>query len=591
MKNIPVEFRKKIYDDEANYIVHANIELADGTLLEDISNTKIWTGGFSYEEAVSQDDSFTALGGVVIGSATIILNNINDEFSIYDYTNATVTLSLSLELNSNHTETLQIGVYTVDDADYNGATIRLSLLDNMAQFDKPYSSSSIDYTSNPRLIEIVQDACTKCGVNLAASSSVFPHHNYTLSSVNAPDADSTTFREVLSYVATVAGCFVKCNPAGELELKWFDSDALERYAATIDGGIFNPWDTGDVADGGSFNPWNTGTVIDSGTFNDYDNIHYIWGLNSQTMSVDDVVITGLVASLKDDNGNIVKSDLVGTSGYVLELDENPFITSSNVNTILTWLGTELIGLRFRKLNITHRGDPSIEAGDVAIVIDRKQYLYPILVTRVSFSADGLQTVVCGAATPSRNSVTKYSSSTKSYVEARKLLNKEVSAIDQAMESLEQAIATSAGLYCTKQTDSTGTIYYLHDQQQLASSKIVWRMSDKVISVTTDYKGSNPSATVWTTGITADGSIVAQRISALGIAFDWAIGVGLTLGGSGNTSGRLRVLNASGTEIAVIDNNGINVSNGKFVVDTNGNVTAMSLAAYGSFICYENYTIS
>jgi len=761
MKTIPVEFRNKIYDDEAHYIVSSDFEFEDGTLLSGVTNNQIWTGGFSYEEAVSEDDSFTALGGVVIGSATLILNNIDDDFSMYDFANAKVTINLVLQLSESRTTNLAIGVYTVDEAEYNGATIRLTLLDNMAQFDRPYSSSSINYASSPTLLSIVQDACSKCGVALANSSLTFPHRTYQLSAANAPDKDSTTFREVLSYVATVAGCYVKCNPAGELELKWFDTTALDELHEGLDGGYFDggrsgvdrvrpylntttgmtllpnsnvddawfsieneiefewngvvsekifidsdsciyfgneeptdhghttirdiniftrngrsgniryqliakddwsaikiyfsgntrtssssttviqyeiflvsdgyvyinviqvpsissylgtssivengvstaftpavgvmyahrsdtgwlinnatSYQSGDTADGGSFNPWSVGDVIDSGTFADYEDIHFIWGLNSQTMSVDDVVITGVIANLKDEEGNITQSDLVGTSGYVLELDENPFITSSNVNTILNWLGTALIGLRFRKLNVTHRGDPSIEAGDVAVVIDRKQNMYPILVTRMTFSADGLQTVVCGASTPSRNSVTKYSSSTKSYVEARKLLNKETSAIDQAIESLEQAIATSAGLYCTRQTDSTGTIYYLHDQQQLASSKIVWRMSDKVISVTTDYKGSNPSATVWNTGITADGSIIAKRISALGIAFDWAIGTNIVLGGQNNTSGKLTIKNASGQTIGYWDNTGIHASAGSFegsIYSESGEIASFTIA--------------
>jgi phage-related protein len=83
-----------------------------------------------------------------------------------------------------------------------------------------------------------------------------------------------------------------------------------------------------------------------------------------------------------------------------------------------------------------------------------------------------------------------------------------------------------------------------------------------------------------------------------INFSYARGGTLKLGGLNNTNGVLQVQDASGTVIATINNNGltinkgsISLNGGRFAVNSNGDLTAMSLTAYGSLICYENYTIS
>ena len=76
MKNLSKEFRQALYNDERNYLAYADITLANNTVLN-LTNSEIWTGGFSYEESVSEDNSFTAVGSAIMGSATLIINNIN----------------------------------------------------------------------------------------------------------------------------------------------------------------------------------------------------------------------------------------------------------------------------------------------------------------------------------------------------------------------------------------------------------------------------------------------------------------------------------------------------------------------------------
>lgn len=585
MIKLSAAFRRALAENQRNYLVYADITLGDGAVLN-LINGQIWASGMTIDNAVSEDNTFTALGSAIIGSATLVINNIDEEYSAYDFINAKVVLYVGMQLTEGSTtrlEKIKKGVYTVDDSEYNGGTITLTLLDNMCQFDRPYSLSSLAYPA--KLINIINDACTKCGVALSASSASFPRKDTTVPT--RPSDDATTFREVIGWAAAVAGCFCRCNRNGELELAWFDQTALETWDADIDGGSFDsstPYATGAAVNGGTFSPWNVGDEAEGGDFDD-GGLQQVSGLYSQNICVDDIVITGVSATVKDETDSATDATrevLSGSAGYVVNISDNPFVTPANAQSIVNALALQLVGLKFRKCNVTHVNDPGIEAGDVGILIDRKGNKYPILITRTTFTAGGRQTTVCGAETPNRNSATRISWQTKNYVEARRLLNAEKTARSQALDDLSDRLDAKAGLYSTVETTSSGTIYYLHDKPLKADSSVVWKMTAEAWGVSTD------GGQTWNAGMTVDGTVIASILSTIGLDFDWGTGGTLTLGGNNNTNGLLRILNASGTEIVRGDNTGLTVTNGsisgttiKIGGENNG---------YGSIEVYNNYGV-
>ena len=559
MKNLSQSFKRQLFNNERNYIVYADITLADNTELS-LTNSEIWAGGFSFEECVSNDDSFDALGAAIVGSAEIVLDNTADAYSEYDFTDAKVVLHIGMNVpqldGTTVLEKIKIGVYTVNEPTYNGGTIRLGLLDNMILFDKPYDTS---LTYPATLDAIVRDACTKCGIVLGTLN--FPNKNVSIA--NKPESDSLTFRTVISWAAAVAGCFAKINPDGKLILSWFDYSSLEYAFNTLDGGTFNPWTGGDLYDGGTFNPWTGGEAYGNTEFLEDHPVCRISSIYSQTIATDDVVITGVRAIVKSEsNGDsqASKTYSTGTAGYIVELENNDFITEDTAQAIVDRLGTQLIGLRFRKLNVTCANDPSIEAGDVALVVDRKQNAYVALVTRSSFSVGASQTIVSGASTPQRNSVTQFTSASKTYVEMRKRIKQEQTARELAEQSIRQTITNANGLYLTQQPDAqdpTKTQYYLHNKTQLAESDIQIWFSDAGIMVTPNGTAQVPT---WY-GLTVNGDMLLNLLIATGINADWINTGSLSVGGQGNTDGSIKIYNASGTLIGEWNKNGIYVIDG------------------------------
>lgn len=517
MINVSTDFKRSVFNGNNNFLIRLSITLQDGTKLE-VENNNIMSNGLLVDDAVSDDDDFTALGSTIINACDVILYNNDNVYSDYEFKNARVVVYIGLNINGT-IEEFKRGVFTVDDAVYGDVTITLSLLDNTAQFDRPYSESSLVYPAT--LLDIVLDACSVCDVTFATNSLRFPHNTFNV--VAKPSGESTTFREVIGWAATIAGCFARCNTEGELEFKWFDVSALESAQDTAyDGGTFNPWTEGNVVDGGSFTDW-SGTTVDGGSFQVSNNVHYINALRSQTLGVDDTVITGIRISVEIDDPES-DEDIVqvtaGTDDYLIEIEDNKLITVENMSTVLNWLSTQLIGLRFRKCNIETLGNPIIEAGDVALIWDSKGVEHPILVTRATFSPTSLQEIVCGSAQVTRNSVTRFSNQTKSYVAMRKQLRQQRETYDAALADLSDRVANANGLYKTEVTQQDGsTITYYHSKPQLSDSDIQIIISSTGVTVTSNGTAEHPT---WY-GLEVDGNLIASIMNTIGINFDWGVG--------------------------------------------------------------------
>lgn len=559
MRNVTTKFKQLLSQNKRNYINSLNITLADNTQLN-VANDNIMDGGLDVDDAVSQDNEFTALGSTIVGSCNVILYDITEKYSDYDFLNAKVVVKTNL-YGADSSDLITFGTYTVDSATYSESSVNLTLLDNMCQFDREYASYNI-YTSSTTLFDIVTDACTKCGVLYDSSMTNFPNKDFVVP--QAPK-DDCTYREVIGWCATLAGCFARMTSDGKLKFDWFNVDAFATDEALgTDGGIFdsaNPYATGDNVNGGTFNPWNDPSSKDGGAFTDRNGIHYLASLSTQNIDVDDVVITGIQVTydVEEDNSTTQETALLGTDDYVVSITGNPFITESNYQSILNFLQPTLIGLTFRPCNITIPNNPTIEAGDVGYVWDTKGIQHRILITRATFSPSELQNVVCGAESPGKNSSGRLTSVTKAFAKSRRMLNDEKSIREQIVEDFQRQIANGSGLYFTRVATGSSEIIYGHDKPTLAESKVVLKVSTAGIAMTGDYTGDD-STTTWY-GQTFDGTWLANIISTMNLFFDYAHGGTIKLGGQGNGNGVLEVYNASNTRIGRWDNTGILIGKG------------------------------
>ena len=505
MINVSDAFKEELNNGNRVYLTYATITLTDGTRLT-ITNEQIWSSGVKIEESVSDSSSFS-IGSAIASKLTLTLNNGYGDFTDYIFDNASVNIQVGLEFPNGTIERVNKGYYIVTEATgQNTSLVTLECLDYMYKFNKPYSEVETVYPST--MGGIIRDICTHCGVTLTTTT--FPRYDFLIN--NRPNDEALSCLDVISYISQIACCFARMNNSGQLMITWYDTNdvvvpeklitkANGDYVTTKSGDYIVVLTTAsdeDIRDG-------SGIVT---------KIHRIQHTGSHTIQLDDVVITGVRVSIKRDDDTVTA--LAGSEGYILGVEENPFIQEGFEGTIADLIGERCIGMRFRPLSVTTLSDPTIEAGDRMYFISPiDNAVYISYITSNKFAISDWQEIKCDAETPARNSATKYGAATKSFVALRKMVQNEKTSRELALEELSTKVDNASGLYMTAEEQPDGSfIYYQHDKPTIAESSIIWKETAETRTVSTD------GGQTWNAGITADGDAIVRLLQAEGINADW-----------------------------------------------------------------------
>lgn len=551
MLNVSAKWQRAVMlDNDINVNCFADIFTASGEKIP-ISDSELWANGFEVNDSTSSNGTF-AIGALIAGKLKIKLNNIYEDYSKYDFDKANVTTYVSKSFSDGTTEKLKIGEYRVSETSYDGSLITLTCLDNINNFNREYDSN-LSYPTTA--YEVVRDACIECDVPFTMAR--FDNSDYVINEIPS-DNQKLTYGQVIAYILQLSGLWGKCGHDGELLIGWYDMSQFD--SRSYNGGTFNtkttPYSDGDSVDGGTFN-YSDGDNADGGTFAEARNYHNIYTQKDLNVATDDVVITGVKVTVtsKEDKTKDVNV-LAGKEGYVISISDNPFIPADKAQAVANYIFKKIGGMRFRPLDATLLSNPLIESGDVALVTDRKQNTYSCFISNRTFTIGSGTKISCDAENASRNSADKFSNETKAIVQARKVVQTQLSAYDKQMQLLTQLMSQSLGLFKTEQVQEDGSIIYImHNKADLNSSNIQWKMTANGLAVSNDY------GKTWKAGIDKDGNAIFNIMSAIGINFDWAHGGTLTLGGENNTNGKQYVKDANGKILITLDNKGITLADG------------------------------
>lgn len=546
MLNVSAKWQRAVMlDNDINVNCFADIVTASGEKIP-ISDSELWANGFEVNDSTSSNGTFT-IGALIAGKLKIKLNNINEDYSKYDFDKASVTAYVSKSFSDGTSEKLKIGEYRVSETSYDGSLITLTCLDNINNFNREYDSN-LSYPTTA--YEVVRDACIKCDVPFTMAR--FDNSDYVINEIPS-DNQKLTYGQVIAYILQLSGLWGKCGHDGELLIGWYDMSQFESQ--NYNGGTFStkttPYSDGDSVDGGTFK-YSDGDSADGGTFTEARNYHNIYTQKDLNVATDDVVITGVKVTVtsKEDKAKDVNA-LAGKEGYVVSISDNPFISAEKAQTVANYIFKKIGGMRFRPLDATLLSNPLIESGDVALVTDRKQNTYSCFISNRTFTVGSGTKISCDAENASRNSADKFSNETKAIVQARKVAQAQLSVYDKQMQLLTQLMSQSLGLFKTEQVQEDGSIIYImHNKANLNSSNIQWKMTANGMAVSSDY------GKTWNAGVDKDGNAIFNIMSAIGINFDWAHGGTLTLGGENNVSGVQYVKDAKGKTLVILDNKGL-----------------------------------
>lgn len=503
MINVSNAFEQKI---ESGFPVTEEVQItfANGvvkTVRDEILNA-------DNEIADGIDGNSFPIGTTVCKTCGLALDNSSEQWKDYDFFGAKLKVRLKMTLDDGTVETINKGTYTVTVPEEYGEDVELTALDDMYKANKTYTTN-LQFPQTA--FSVLRDACQTCGISLGVTSMV--HGDVQISAI----PEGVTFRVVIGCIAMLDSANARIDTDGYLQfLKWDFSDIEDTdNAAVVNSDGFVTFDGGSNSDPDDY-VIPTGTwVIDSAGYLhlqgkktesiDAELREYI---SSPTLSTDDIVITGIRVKSGD------ASYLYGKTGYVIEL-ENNLLQSDQVQTVASWIGDNLIGIRFRSMEGDLLYNPLIEFGDMARTYDRKGNSYITPITYAASPLNGKTTLKTQAESPIRGTSKYYSENTKTVVEARKLVQQEKSARNKALKELKEGLTDGSGMYETSVKQEDGSVIsYVHDKPTIEKSKIVIKLTSNAIGI------SNDGGQTYPCGFIFNGTLITKILAAEGINADY-----------------------------------------------------------------------
>ncbi|GFN35385.1 hypothetical protein [Tepidimicrobium xylanilyticum] len=462
MYPVSIEYKNKIKQNNRLFECKIQIEHSQGTLYLD--DKDLVAGSLTYTESSQAGEEFTVGSTVASDISFTILNK--PEYHDITFMGATVFVNIGLQIQEGidahflqpsqpskmkgyeeKWEYVPLGRFNIDYVNRQRNTIQLKAIDNMINLDKPYSLSKLSYPAT--LYQIYVNACNVCDIPVGTTS--FPNMDYI---VNERPQDDLTFRDVVGYVAELAGCFAKCNRYGQLELKWYEQTDIELGPANR----FN------------FKP-----------------------------SDDVIQIKGVMYSIED------TTYLAGSEDYAIDLTENPLL-QGDYETVLPNIYNNVKDTVFTPYTSDWQGNPALMAGDMIVQVDRDGKVYNTLVTKSVYKYRG-RSILEAKGLPELARGYKGSTNRKIAEIKRKIdveIGDKLTTLEEAQLQATQLIANMLGGYAIKTEDA----FYIADNEDLSKAQKVWKWGIGGFGYS-----ENGIEGPYTTAITADGSIVAMLVAA------------------------------------------------------------------------------
>lgn len=497
MINASKEFKNALVEGKMLYEI-VDITFADGR--KKTLDSEILVGGGTFTDC-AESSSFP-VGATICKSMTLSLDNTEDQWKDYYFYKAKLTAYLKMQVTDSVVETIKKGTYTITSPEQYGEVLEFTALDDMYKANASYTSNLV--LPQPAFT-LLRDACETIGISMGFSS--MEHGDVVINSI----PNGITFRQLIGWVAMLDSANARVDVNGNLQLiKWdFDSVSVD-YGAAVGADGYLVFGGGSSADSDGFISPNAGNwyldsdgylTLKEGVGNPTRLRDY---LSSPTLSSDDIVITGIKIK------NTESDAMYGKDGYVMEL-ENDLLSDADLETVAGWIGDNLIGKSFRSMEGSLIYNPLTEFGDMAFTYDRKENKYITPITDVSSRLNGTTDVKTKAENPIRGSSKFLSSADKTLIAAKKIIENEKTAREQAVKKLENALANSEGLFETLEVlEDKSVITYLHDKPLLEESKVVIKLTSNAIGV------SNDGGETYPYGFVVDGTLITRLLYAEGI---------------------------------------------------------------------------
>lgn len=479
MYSVTEKYKEKIKNLTRIFTIELNVQYKTSTGENKtiiINDNDISSGSFKHEEATQSSDEFT-VGGVFGANISFTLIN-DDKFKGINFMNARISPNIGLVLDdAGGVEYIPLGVFNVDTVDEHRMTTEIRAIDDMIKLDKSYELSELVYPAT--LEQIFINICNVGGVSYVNAD--FPNKGYT---VNERPPEGYSLREILSFVAELSGSFARFNRHGSLELKWYEATDLE--------------------------------VTPDNRFN----------LVAKKYKVQITGVSKVVKNVEVD-GEIGEdvTYLAGDEGYVIDLSNN-ILLQTDFQQILTSIYDRVKNTVFNPYEASWQGNPAVQSGDMVTHISVGKELengiiedgevFNTIITNNVFTFRGSSDMSArGIPENLRSSSNTLLNKIKREVEVE--IGNDIARLDQEREQAGQLIANMMGGHFIVKEDAI----YIANSPDLESATKVWKWGIGGFGYFPEGiydDNGNPKNPL--TGVTAEGSIVAELIAAKIVSADY-----------------------------------------------------------------------
>ena len=431
-----------------------------------LTNVNIIAGSFSIDRNSSSSETIE-IGNSETSQLKVTLSNYENEI-----TQKLEGAELYVELTYG-TESFSAGYYIVDEVINQVATIEITALDFMAKFNKVYVAP---VSESDTLYAILSYCCTQCGVSIETLS-----FNGSTTTVNYPlesELDKLTYHEIISFIAEFAGCNAFIDYAGKLNIGWYGDFTVSADIMIL-------------------------TEADRFNNDIFEN---------------ELSITGVIFDSENE------SYIIGTEDYAVNITGNPFITTDNVTATLNSIYTNISSTAFIPFEFETHGFPHLWQMDLIKILSPDSILYNTIIMSHKYTLNGTSTLSCRSESETKSG---YASVAPFTVKQRNIIkvisgtitDNKISTSEQASFIFNKLMSNSMGYFETIMDDPTtgAQTRYIHDNVDIYSSTNIYKQTEAGFAFSTT--GNFPDTT-WTSGMTADGNILAKVLTVIGVNADW-----------------------------------------------------------------------
>ena len=460
MQNTSSKYKELVKQSGRTFKAKVICTFADGAQ-KIFTDSDIMQNGLKINDATSNEGSFD-VGCAIIKELVLELDNSNKQLADIDFSNAKLDVRIGLVIEQKYdgttkTEWIKKGIYYTEEITENENFVSIVAYDAMSKFDKPYNSS---LKFPQMLLSIFSDACTACGVPY--SSLNFPNGTFYIQSKDFID-ESATYRDIISYVAQLACCFVRVDVDGIVHMRWYEDTNREI-------------------------------------------------IERQKISGNVTVTCALITTADEES----KTYIIGHRGYAVNIEDNP-LAQGSVNSLATAFSDNILEKTITPFEGEVFSDPSIEAGDIVTIYDYSGNAYKTYITSVTFNIDNKMQIACDAETFNEKNRAGGSQSATIIAMAKKQAEMQISEYDIRVQQMNQLATNAMGYYETIESQDDGSIIcYMHDKENLSDSKTIWKKTVDGIFISSD------GGKTYVAGVDKNGNAVLKILATEGIVADWII---------------------------------------------------------------------